>query len=81
MHKKRAQEKKAQEKRHGKKGTGKMGTEKKGVSEKLGKRAQKEKKCFIGRLLLLFFNQHLDYSMYMCIILTKGSTCRNIPKL
>ena len=48
---------------YGKKGTESMGTGKKGTSEKLGKKAQKEKIVFICRLLLLLFNQHLDYSM------------------
>ena len=47
----------------GKIGTGKMGTGKKDTSEKLGKRAQKEKLVFICKLLLLLFNQHLNYSM------------------
>ena len=58
-----AQEKKAQEKGHGKKGTGKMGTGKKGTSEKLGKKGTKGKIVFICKLLLLLFNQHLNYSM------------------
>ena len=47
---------------HGKKGTGKMGTGKKGTSEKLGKKGTKRKKNFICKLLLLLFNEHLNYS-------------------
>ena len=60
---KRAQEKRAQEKRARKKDTGKMGTGKKGTSEKLGKKGTKGKIVFICKLLLLLFNQHLNYSM------------------
>ena len=59
---KRAQEKKAQEKRARKKGTGKMGTGKKGTSEKLGKNGTERKIVFIYKLLLLLFNEHLNYS-------------------
>ena len=61
-----AQKKGHRKKEHGKKGTGKMGTGKKATSEKLGKKGHKGKKIvFICRLLLLLFNQHLDYSMYI----------------
>ena len=57
---------------HGKMGTGKKGTRKKGTgkwaqekSEKLGKMGTKRKKKFICKLLLLLFNQYLNYSMYI----------------
>ena len=39
-----------------------MGTGKKGTSEKLGKKGTKGKMFFICKLLLLLFNQHLNYS-------------------
>ena len=58
-----AQEKRAQEKRARKKGHGKNGHRKKSTSEKLGKKGTKEKSVFICKLLLLLFNQHLNYSM------------------
>ena len=64
---------------HGKKGTGKMGTGKKGTSEKLGKKRTKGKKKFICRLLLLLFNQHLDYSMYIycgCLLFVFTIACK-----
>ena len=40
-----------------------MGTGKKGTSEKLGKKGTEGKIVFICKLLLLLFNQHLNYSM------------------
>ena len=49
----------------GKKGTRKKGTGKKGTSEKLRKKSTKGKIVFICKLLLILFNQHLNY--LMCI--------------
>ena len=60
---KRAQEKRAQEKRARKNGHRKNGHRKKGTSEKLGIKGTKGKVVFICKLLLLLFNQHLNYSM------------------
>ena len=51
----------------GKMGTGKMGTGKKGTSEKLGNKGTNGKNGIICKLLLLLFNQHLNYSI--CILL------------
>ena len=65
---KRAQEKRARKKGHGKKGTGKMGTGKKGTSEKLGKIGTKGKIVFICKLHLLLFNEHLNYSMCIFVV-------------
>ena len=69
VHGKRTQEKRAPEiKSTEKRAREKMGTGKKGTSEKLGKKGTKGKKIvFICRLLLLLFNQHLGYSMYIFV--------------
>ena len=56
------------EKGHGKKGTEKMGTGKKGTSEKLGKKGTKGKIVFICKLLLLLFNEHLNYSRFFVVV-------------